>query len=63
MVLDLLDQLQIFSQLHLIELLGISTGLGLPELASELEFNLGDTVDWVRSGLLISMLETSAGFV
>ena len=26
------------------------------ELASELESDLGDTVDWVRSGLLISML-------
>ena len=26
------------------------------ELASEFESDLGDTVDWVRSGLLISML-------
>ena len=32
MVLGLPDQLQIFSQLHLIELLGLSTGLGLLEL-------------------------------
>ena len=32
MVLDLLDQLQIFSQLYLIELLGLLTGLGLLEL-------------------------------
>ena len=32
MVLGLLDQLQIFSQLHLIELLGLLTGLGLLEL-------------------------------
>ena len=32
MVLGLLDQLQIFSQLYLIELLGLSTGLGLLEL-------------------------------
>ena len=30
--LGLLDQLQIFSQLHLIELLGLLTGLGLLEL-------------------------------
>ena len=27
------------------------------ELASDLEFDLRDTVDWCRSGLLISMLE------
>ena len=27
------------------------------ELASELEFDLRDTVDWVESGLLISLLE------
>ena len=26
------------------------------QLASELEFDLQDTVDWVKSGLLISML-------
>ena len=32
MVVGLLDQLQIFSQLYMIELLGLSTGLGLPEL-------------------------------
>ena len=32
MVLGLLDQLQIFPQLYLIELLGFSTGLGLIEL-------------------------------
>ena len=32
MVLGLLDQLQIFSQLYLIELLGLLTGLGLIEL-------------------------------
>ena len=32
MVLGLLHQLQIFSQLHLIELLGLLTGLGLLEL-------------------------------
>ena len=32
MLLGLLDQLQIFSQLHLIELLGLLTGLGLLEL-------------------------------
>ena len=32
MVLGLLNQLQIFSQLYLIELLGIVTGLGLLEL-------------------------------
>ena len=32
MVLGLLDQLQIFSQLYLIELLGVLTGLGLLEL-------------------------------
>ena len=32
MVLGLLDQLKIFSQLYLIELLGLSTGLGLLEL-------------------------------
>ena len=32
MVLGLLDQLLIFSQLHLIELLGLLTGLGLLEL-------------------------------
>ena len=32
MVLGLLDQLQIFSQLYLIELLKLLTGLGLPEL-------------------------------
>ena len=32
MVLGLLDQLQIFSQLYLIELLGLLTGLGLLEL-------------------------------
>ena len=32
MVLGLLDQLQIFSQFYLIELLGILTGLGLLEL-------------------------------
>ena len=32
MVLDLADQLQIFSQLYLIELLGLLTGLGLLEL-------------------------------
>ena len=32
MVLGLLNQLQIFSQLYLIELLGLSTGLGLLEL-------------------------------
>ena len=32
MVLGLLDQLQIFPQLHLIELLGLSTGLRLLEL-------------------------------
>ena len=32
MVLDLLDQLQIFSQLYLIELLGLLTSLGLLEL-------------------------------
>ena len=32
MVLCLLDQLQIFSQLYLIELLGLLTGLGLLEL-------------------------------
>ena len=32
MALGLLDQLQIFSQLYLIELLGLSTGLGLLEL-------------------------------
>ena len=32
MVLGLLDQLQIFSQLHLIELLGLLTGLDLLEL-------------------------------
>ena len=32
MVLGLLDELLIFSQLHLIELLGLLTGLGLPEL-------------------------------
>ena len=32
MVLGLLDQLQIFSQLYLIELLGILTGMGLLEL-------------------------------
>ena len=32
MVLGLLDQLQIFSQLYLIELLGLSTGLGLLKL-------------------------------
>ena len=32
MVLGLLDHLQIFSQLYLIELLGLLTGLGLLEL-------------------------------
>ena len=32
MVLGLLNQLQIFSQLYLIELLGLLTDLGLPEL-------------------------------
>ena len=32
MVLGLLNQLQIFSQLYLIELLGLLTGLGLLEL-------------------------------
>ena len=32
MVLGLLDQLQIFSQFYLIELLGLLTGLGLLEL-------------------------------
>ena len=32
MVLGLLDQLQIFSQLYLIELLGFLTGVGLLEL-------------------------------
>ena len=32
MVLDFLNQLQIFSQLYLIELLGLLTGLGLLEL-------------------------------
>ena len=32
MILDLLDQLQIFSQLYLTELLGLLTGLGLLEL-------------------------------
>ena len=32
MVLGLLDQLQIFSQLYLIELLGLLTGLGLLKL-------------------------------
>ena len=32
MVLGLLDQLQIFWQLYLIELLGLLTGLGLLEL-------------------------------
>ena len=32
MVLGLLDQLQIFSQLYLIELLGLLTGLGLLEV-------------------------------
>ena len=32
MVLGLLDQLQIFSQLYLIELLGLLIGLGLLEL-------------------------------
>ena len=32
MVLDLLDQLQILSQLYLIELLGVLTSLGLLEL-------------------------------
>ena len=32
MVLDLIDQLLIFSQLYLIELLGLLTGLGLLEL-------------------------------
>ena len=32
MVLGLLDQLQIFSQLYLIKLLGLLTGLGLLEL-------------------------------
>ena len=32
MVLGLLDQLQIFSQLNLVELLGLLTGLGLLEL-------------------------------
>ena len=32
MVLSLLDELQIFSQLYLIELLGLLTGLGLLEL-------------------------------
>ena len=32
MVLGLLDQLQSFSQLYLIELLGLLTGLGLLEL-------------------------------
>ena len=32
MVLGLLDQLQIFLQLYLIELLGLLTGLGLLEL-------------------------------
>ena len=32
MVLGLLDQLQIFSQLYLIELLGLLAGLGLLEL-------------------------------
>ena len=32
MVLGLLDQLQIFSQLYLTELLGLLTGLGLLEL-------------------------------
>ena len=32
MILGLLDQLQIFSQLYLIELLGLLTGLGLLEL-------------------------------
>ena len=32
MVLGLLDQLQIFSQLYMIELLGLLTGLGLLEL-------------------------------
>ena len=31
-ILGLLDQLQIFSQLYLIELLGFLTGLGLPKL-------------------------------
>ena len=33
MVLGLLDQLQIFSQLYLVELLGLLTGLGLLELS------------------------------
>ena len=32
MVLGLLDQLQVFSQLHLLELLGLLTGVGLLEL-------------------------------
>ena len=32
MVLGLLDQLQIFLQLYLIELLGLLKGLGLPKL-------------------------------
>ena len=38
MVLVLLDQLQIFSQLYLIELLGLLTGLGLLDGQADVVF-------------------------
>ena len=33
------------------------------EVASELESDLQDTVDWTGSGLLISIMEKSTGFI
>ena len=62
MVLDLLNQLQTFLQLHLIELLGLFTLYSKCdqasdlwqqlELAFEVESDLRDTVDWGKKWLV-----------
>ena len=52
MILGLLDQLQIFSQLHLIELLELLTGLGL------LELDISNAFDRVRHAGLFHKLKS-----
>ena len=57
MILSLLDQLQIFWQLYLIELLGLLTGLGLLELMLVFFTNLSLTEFQVKIfGLIFSLL-------
>ena len=62
-VLGLLDQLQIFPQLYLIELLGFSTGLGLIELRHLIYPRLLTGFDMLVFFINLSLMEFQVSYL